>query len=67
MGPMLWIQIADDGSNRTTSISIDGLNFVQTHSVSRTDFLTGDQLVFGIDSNGSSSPSYVALWHFATA
>jgi hypothetical protein len=67
MGPMLWIQVADDGTNRTCAVSIDGINFVQTHTIGRTDFLTADQLVFGIDSNGSSSPSYAALWHFAAA
>ena len=51
-GAMLWYQLTDDGSNRTVSVSNDGLNWVLIHSVGRTDFVTGDQIVFGTDTNG---------------
>ncbi len=60
----LWFRINDDTTNRNVSISADGINFVTWHTVGRTDFCTGDQIVFGIESNGSSSPSYVQLMSY---
>lgn len=35
-----WFRIADDGTNRTCSISRDGVNFITIYSVARTNFLT---------------------------
>lgn len=47
-GPMIWLRLADDNTNRIVSLSNDGKNFNQIHSVLRTDFLTADQVVLGI-------------------
>jgi len=67
-GPLLWLQFEDDNSNRIVRYSTDGLNWVQLHTVGRTDFLTGDQLVFGLDNNGSTASSaYAVLLHWAQA
>lgn len=43
-----WWRIADDGSNRICSVSMDGYNWVVIHSVGRTDFLTANQVGFFI-------------------
>lgn len=43
---VLWLRIADDGANRICSVSNDGQNFLQIHTVGRTDFLTADQIGF---------------------
>lgn len=45
--PIVWLRIADNATNRICSISRDGVNFIQIHSVLRTDFLTADQVGFG--------------------
>lgn len=47
-GPMIWLRFADDNTNRIVSVSNDGKNFNQIHSVLRTDFMTADQVVLGI-------------------
>lgn len=49
-GPVLFLRIADDGSNRISSISYDGVNFLQVHSVGRTDFITADEVGFVVNS-----------------
>lgn len=52
-GAFLWLRIADDGTNRICSISTDGRNFIQIHSVGRTDFLTADEVgIFANCNNG---------------
>lgn len=48
----IWIRIQDTGVNRISSLSKDGINFVQIHSVGRTDFLTADRILwFGNNQN----------------
>lgn len=42
----IWIRIKDDGTNRITSISMDGYVFQQIHSVGRTDFVTPNSVGF---------------------
>lgn len=42
----IWVRIRDDGVNRISSLSKDGVNFMQVHSVARTDFLTADRVGF---------------------
>lgn len=46
---MIWLRIADDGVDRICSYSFDGIDFIEFHSVGRTDFLTADQVGFFID------------------
>ena len=52
-GDLLWVRIADNGTNRLLSLSKDGQNFVQIHSVSRTDFLTADEICFWANANNA--------------
>lgn len=55
--PLIWLRIADDGTNRTFSISGDGVDFVQIHSVARTDFLTADQVGFFLQPSSAAVPN----------
>jgi hypothetical protein len=58
MGPIVWLRIADNGTNRICSFSADGINFVQYHSIGRTDFLTADEVGFMVnDSTNTYEPS----------
>lgn len=43
-----WYKIEDDNTNRIISISNDGVVWTQIHSIGRTDFLTADEIVFGV-------------------
>lgn len=45
----MFLQISDDGTNRILRWSVDGQNFVQFHSVGRTDFLTADEVGFFVE------------------
>ncbi len=42
----IWLRITDNGTNRICSWSLDGQNFIQIHSVGRTDFLTATEVGF---------------------
>lgn len=59
-----WLRIADDNTNRICSVSEDGQNWVQIHSITRTDFLTGgaDQVGFfaGAENQGTPNVSVIA-------
>lgn len=48
-GPLVWLQLQDDSTNRIVSISADGQNFIQVHAVGRTDFITADQIGIFVD------------------
>lgn len=43
---LICFRIADNGTNRICSASLDGQHFIQFHSIGRTDFLTADQVGF---------------------
>lgn len=51
--PPAFLRIADNGTNRTVSYSMDGVNFTEYHTIGRTDFLTADQV--GFFANAASS------------
>lgn len=36
----LWMKMTDNGTNLITSVGLDGLNWIQTQSISRTDYMT---------------------------
>lgn len=50
---VIWFRLADNGTNRLISFSTDGFTWQQLHSVSRTDFLTADQVGFGVFGNAT--------------
>jgi hypothetical protein len=52
-----WLRIADDNTNRICSVSADGVNWTQVHSVTRTDFLTADEVGFFLSSENSATPN----------
>ncbi len=43
---IVFLRIADNGTNRICSFSADGQHFTQFHSIGRTDFLTADEVGF---------------------
>lgn len=49
-GGLMWLRIADDNTNRVCSWSADGYNFFTFHSVTRTDFLTANEVGFYVSS-----------------
>lgn len=55
----VWLRIADNGTNRISSMSGDGKSWVVAHSVSRTDHLTADEVGFYV--NAQSSTQIVAM------
>jgi hypothetical protein len=59
--PLLWLRIADDGTNRICSYGVDGQNWFQFHSVGRTDFLTADEVGFYIDVENATFGTGITL------
>lgn len=56
-----WHRIADDGTNRICSLSVDGVNWLQVHSVARTDFLTANQVGFFVSTENSAVPNFAPI------
>lgn len=54
-----WLRIADDGTDRIVSVSHDGINWKEIHSVGRTDFLTADQVGFFMNPESVSGNNVV--------
>lgn len=66
VGPIpKWMQIRDDGTNRYLDYSINGVDWVNFHTVGRTDWLTPNNIGFVALNNGSGSNCYVRLRSFA--
>lgn len=65
-GPFLWFKMTDDGTNRISKFSYDGINYRTLHTVSRTDFLTANQIGFYADPNQTTGDSAITLvsWTF---
>jgi len=67
-----WYRIGDDGSGsssaRTVDFSVDGVNWQNAWSSSRTDFLTPTKIGFQITTDASSSTTTItAAWlHYST-
>ncbi len=55
--PYVWLRISDNGTDRKSYMSCDGINFYEIHSIARTTFLTGDQICFAFESHNSSVPT----------
>jgi hypothetical protein len=58
---LLWLRITDNGTNRISSVSNDGQNWIQVHSVGRTDFLTANEVGFYIDTNNATFGAVLTL------
>lgn len=57
----IWFRIADNNTNRISSYSWNGVDFIQLHSVGRTDFLTANQVGWFIQTEAGASDLSVNL------
>lgn len=57
-----FIRVGDDGTNRHIDFSGDGANFTRAHQIGRTDFVTANQIGFGINTN-SANPMSLKIIH----
>jgi hypothetical protein len=68
-GYLMWMRIHEDADGgtpqRIVSISNDGINWSVYHTVSRTDYLTADEVGFFVLPYGSAAETYMALMHWA--
>lgn len=60
--PFIWLQVADNGTNRTWRYSCDGLQFLDFYTEARTAFCTADQWGFGFNRGVSGTSLAAALW-----
>lgn len=60
-GSCVWLRITDNGTDRISSISMDGQNFVVIQTVGRTDFLTADEVGFFVKDQSSSYAGALTL------
>lgn len=67
LGGMIWCRIADDGANRITYVSCDGQNWINIHSVTRTDYLTADEIGIAVDCNNASIICVGNFLHYVEA
>jgi hypothetical protein len=51
--PQIWLRIQDEGTNRISSWSYDGIYYPASHTIGRTDFITADQVLYAICPNSS--------------
>lgn len=65
-GP-IWLRIQVTGGNRLLFVSSDGFNFVQFHTISETDFLTPDEILFFINVNNTSHAAAMTVIHWEQA
>ena len=56
---LIWLKYYDDGTtNRVISFSVDGYNWAQVVSISRTDWLVPNQIGVGVNAYAGYSASY---------
>ncbi len=66
-GGLIWLRIEDNGTNRITSTSADGQNWLALHTVGRTDFLTADEFGIAIDCNNAGLGTTGNFMHYVEA
>jgi hypothetical protein len=47
-GPVNWLRIRDDGTNRNFEFSYNGVDWITLYSIGRTDYITPDQVGWGV-------------------
>jgi len=65
-GNGIWLRISDDGTNRSVSYSVDGLNFIQLGSQARTTTITPDQWGVFVGNATSAGTATQAMAYFAS-
>ncbi len=64
-GSVVWLRIADNNTNRVCSVSADGQNWVDVHSVTRLDYLLAiDEVGFFCQSGQATYDSGLTLLHW---
>jgi hypothetical protein len=58
---LMWFRIQDDGTDRKTYWSNDGANFVLFHTVGRTDFMTADEVIIGVNTESTTAGENAVL------
>lgn len=58
---LVWLRIADNGTNRICSVSSDGQNWIVVSTVARTTFLTADQVGFFVAARNATYPMGLTL------
>jgi hypothetical protein len=58
---MYWLRLADDGTTRTYSFSADGINFITFGTDGHTNFLTPDQIVWGLNNPNTAGTIPMSL------
>ena len=56
VGGKVWLRIVDNGTNRITLFSVDGINFLEIYTVGRTDFMTPNEIGFVMSTENSATP-----------
>lgn len=56
------LRIVDDNSSRKCLASPNGIDWFEIHSVGRTDYLTGDEVLFFAESNNATYPVITTLY-----
>lgn len=59
---LLWLRVVDDGTNRISYYSRDGIYWRLTHTVARTDHLTADQVGLMLRVDGGFASMKVVSW-----
>lgn len=60
--PIIWFRIQDNGTNRLYQCSADGQHFITLYTISRTTFLTADQVGFFVnDTSNLYAPNMTLL------
>jgi hypothetical protein len=62
--PIVFFKCEDNNTNRITSLSMDAQHWQQLHSVSRTDFLTADQVGFFCNAQNATWDMDMLLLHW---
>lgn len=63
----LWLRIADDGTNRTYSVSASGRVWRVLYTIGRTTFLTADEVCFYIDLQNATHSGAITLLSWAVS
>lgn len=58
---LISLRVSDDGVNRKEYFSYDSRNFIEIHSVARTNFITADQVGFYVAPKGVTWPAALTL------
>lgn len=63
-GNLIWMQFADDGTNRLAYLSRNGITWTKAYSEGRTTFMTADQVLFYCDANNGNYGTAMLLLHW---